>query len=272
MTEPQPTNEQRLARALRETAIANFGPDVPIPPYPSMSSSVTADHGRRWLLPLVAATAVVVLGSGVAALAVTERGSSRPANSPAATNSNSPTGVADLTSGAATPSQPAPTTSSSPATSPPTPSSSPDATDVCQTQNLKLSFASANGAGGTAYSAGYLTNVGTTTCTMFGYPGVAGLDASGNIVQHPANRNPDLPPNEPSQTPELVTLPPGARALFGLTSVDTTPNPDCSTTFPITQMQVYPPNQTTPIRVASDGISFGGGICDLAVGFVRADS
>ncbi len=140
--------------------------------------------------------------------------------------------------------------------------------DTCQTQNLKLTFGGFNGAGGTAYSAGYLTNVGTTTCTMIGYPGLAGLDESGNIVQHAATRNPGMP-IERGPTSTLVTLTPGALAEFGITNSDTVPNSDCPSEFPIAQTQVYPPNQTIPIRVPSD---VRAGICDLTVGFVQPDS
>ncbi len=53
-----------------------------------------------------------------------------------------------------------------------------------------------------------LTNAGASTCTMFGYPGVAILDAGGQIVQHPAQRGGIQAP-----TPvKLVTLAPGRRA------------------------------------------------------------
>jgi hypothetical protein len=142
--------------------------------------------------------------------------------------------------------------------------------DTCQTQNLRLSFGAFNGAGGTDYTVDYLTNVGTTTCTMIGYPGLAGLDANGNIVQHAAVRNADLP-SEQGRSPIKVALAPGARAVFGVTNSDTTPNADCPAEFPIAQIQVYPPNQTTAIRMAPQGLP-DAGICDLTVGFVQADS
>jgi len=81
--------------------------------------------------------------------------------------------------------------------------------------------------------------------------GLAGLDASGNIVQHAATRNSGMP-TEVGKSADLVTLAPDARAEFGITNTDSVPNPDCPTEFPIAQTQVYPPNQTTPIRVPAD--------------------
>lgn len=198
-------------------------------------------------------------------LAVTACTGSHPrATSTSATST--PASSAPSSSSAVTPAPLTPVTTPTP-TAATTTSSAATAGDTCQTQNLRLSFAGFNGAGGTAYSAGYLTNVGTTTCTMIGYPGLAGLDASGNIVQHAATRNSGMPIEE-GKSVGLVTLAPGARAVFGITNTDTVPNSFCPTEFPIAQTQVYPPNQTTAIRVPA---SAGDGICELTVGFVEAD-
>ena len=56
---------------------------------------------------------------------------------------------------------------------------------------MRLAFVSGQGAAGTAYMTYALTNVGSGTCTLFGYPGVAILDGAGQIVQHPAQRGYD---------------------------------------------------------------------------------
>ena len=47
------------------------------------------------------------------------------------------------------------------------------------------------------------SNIGTTTCTLFGYPGVSALDTNGNQVGLPATH---------SGAKQLVTLAPGATA------------------------------------------------------------
>jgi Protein of unknown function (DUF4232) len=126
----------------------------------------------------------------------------------------------------------------------------------CTTPHLTLSFGGGQGAAGTAYLTYFLKNTGTTACTMIGYPGVAILDSSGRIVQHPATRATASP------TPvRLVTLNPGARAQFVVNSTDVIPSPGCPHAYTGTTLQVIPPNQRTPLRLP-DRNAF----CNLRVG------
>jgi hypothetical protein len=134
---------------------------------------------------------------------------------------------------------------------------------ACTTSHLTLSYGGGTGAGGTTYWTFYFTNNGQTTCSLEGYPGVAVLDASGDVVQHPARRG-ALGTHAPVPV-TLVVLGPGQRASFLVTSIDNVPNPDCPSEFTGTTLQVYPPNQTAAIRQ-----SFSGGFCDLGVGPVQA--
>jgi len=108
----------------------------------------------------------------------------------------------------------------------------------------------------------YLTNRGSRPCILFGYPGVAALDAAGRIVQHPAVRS-EHPGTSGTVRPGLVRLGPGGSVQFLVTSVDTVPNPDCATSFPATTLQVYPAGQTTALRLHHRMM-----ICDLEVGAV----
>lgn len=136
-------------------------------------------------------------------------------------------------------------------------------TPVCFTANLSFTSLGGQGLGGTSYTYYEFTNRGPETCSMYGYPGVAVLNAQGQVVQHPATRSSH--PGTSAQVPvQTVTLPPGDHAKFLLTSTDTVPNPDCQTYFTGTTFQVYPPGNTVPIRQP-----YHGSFCDLVVGPVQ---
>jgi hypothetical protein len=150
-----------------------------------------------------------------------------------------------------------PTTSASSGSAAST-SSSSTAGSVCRTPNLKLSFVSGQGAAGTAYMTYALTNTGSSTCTMSGYPGVAMLNASGSIVQHPAQRG------VPTPTPvKLVSLAAGQRATFIVTSSDVIPSPGCQHAWTAATLQVFPPNQRAALLLPHHAQ-----FCNLHVGAV----
>jgi hypothetical protein len=89
---------------------------------------------------------------------------------------------------------------------------------------------------------------------MVGYPGFSLLSANGSIIQRPATRN------RTAYNP--VQLQPGQRAQFVVRTVDgSIPGTGCSTSWKTAEVQVYPPNQTTPIRQPSAIAA-----CDLTVG------
>lgn len=131
---------------------------------------------------------------------------------------------------------------------------------ACRTRSLHLSLISGQGAAGTAYITFGLTNAGSTSCTMIGYPGVAVLDGSGRIVQHPARRGTAGPvvPVRP------VTLPPGVRAKFLVNSTDVIPSPGCPHSYTGATLQVFPPNQRAALR-----IPYTNSFCNLRVGPVQ---
>jgi hypothetical protein len=106
-----------------------------------------------------------------------------------------------------------------------------------------------------------LTNVGSSTCTLFGYPGVAILNGAGQIVQHPAQRGGIQAPTRV----KLVTLSRGGRAHFLVTSSDVIPSPGCPHAFTGTTIQVFPPNQRQALTAPR-----GGQFCNLHVGPVEA--
>jgi len=93
---------------------------------------------------------------------------------------------------------------------------------------------------------------------MLGYPGFSLLFANGSVIQRPATRD--------RTAASLVQLKPGQRAKFVVRSVDASiAGSGCSTSWKTAQVQVYPPNQTIPIRQPSTI-----GACDLSVGPLSA--
>ncbi len=145
------------------------------------------------------------------------------------------------------------------ATSSGAPAGSAGGASTCRSSELRLSFVSGQGAAGTAYLLFQLTNAGARTCAMIGYPGFAVLDAQGAIVQHPARRG--IPTSMPVK---LLSLGPGQGARFTVTSSDVIPSPGCQHSYSGAAVQVYPPNQLAPLRLAHQ-LQF----CNLHVGTVQ---
>jgi len=146
----------------------------------------------------------------------------------------------------------------------------------CVTADLSLSASQGTVTGGTAatnymstaVTDYHLTNTGARDCTLFGYPGVAVLDAQGNVVQRPAARQQGPAGTEPV-APATVMLIPGGEASFLVAETDSVgTNTDCPV-FPFagTTLQVIPPGETVPIHQPYGGIA-----CDLAVGPVQPAS
>jgi hypothetical protein len=100
------------------------------------------------------------------------------------------------------------------------------------------------GTAGSVYVAIVFTNISSATCTLYGYPGVS--LAGGHPVKQigkAAHENPTTPR-------ELVTLQAGAagNALLQIVDAGNYPASICN---PVTAhyLQIYPPNQTTPVYV-----------------------
>ncbi|HEY3726119.1 MAG TPA: DUF4232 domain-containing protein [Solirubrobacteraceae bacterium] len=189
----------------------------------------------------------VVLAVGVA-LALGGCGS---AGSSSSSSTASP--ATSTTTVTATASQSSASASSAPATGTST------ATPGCATPNLRLTRISGQGAAGTAYFYYGLQNVGSGRCSLIGYPGVSILDAQGNIVQHPAKRGTSI-----HIRVRLISLAPGQRAKFLVTSSDVIPSPGCTHQYRGTTLQVFPPNQRAALRLPDST-----GFCNLRVGAVQ---
>jgi hypothetical protein len=180
--------------------------------------------------------ATILLGTALlaAACASSNNGGSTAASSPA------------TSSAAATPAQAA--TSSAPAASggssaPATPAAG---TTGCATGNLKAVVVTGQGgaAAGSTYYPVNLTNTGSSSCSLFGYPGVSWVSGpSGSQIGQPATRNPVI-------TPSTVVLAPGQTAHVTIQVVDAG-NYDKSTCQPVTAhwLKIFPPGQFTALYV-----------------------
>ena len=85
-------------------------------------------------------------------------------------------------------------------------------------------------------------NSSSSTCTLYGYPGVSFLDSAGAQIGPPAERATSAPM-------KLITLVPGADAYSGLKVTD--PGiPPCSGAGTVAHVRVCPPNDTSAGLVA----------------------
>ena len=136
----------------------------------------------------------------------------------------------------------------------------------CATRDLQAKAGVAQGAAGSTYQVIVFTNISSVTCTLYGYPGVS-LAAGTPVTQvgQAASRS-------PVAGPTVVTLAPGknANALLRITQAVNYPSGTCSPAK-TTYLQIYPPNQTTPIYLAysSTGCS-SNSVNLLTIGVVQA--
>ncbi len=180
--------------------------------------------------------ATILLGTALlaAACASSNNGGSTAASSPATSS------AADTPAQAATSSAPAASGGSSAAA---TPSAG---TTGCATGNLKAAVVTGEGgaAAGSTYYPVNLTNTGSSSCSLFGYPGVSWVSGpSGSQIGQPATRNPVI-------TPATVVLAPGQTAHVTIQVVDAG-NYDKSTCQPVTAhwLKIFPPGQFTALYV-----------------------
>ena len=223
-------------RIITPAEIAALAPDSPTP-----NGHVIG----RWGVPLLAAAAVLV-AVAVPAVVIGHTSSSGKPTSPTVGN---PTPAPTIAS------PPAPT--SSPTSSPsPTTGSTAGSLPTCLTSQLRLTPGLTNGAAGSLYTSFTFTNTAGTPCSMRGFPGVSLYDAAGAVVGQPATHDGSVGPS--------ARLGAGQRAQFTI-AVGTATRTGCTVPRPSSQIQVYPPEQTVPLRMP-----FITGSCSLAVQSVTA--
>jgi len=133
---------------------------------------------------------------------------------------------------------------SAPSTSQPAPSPTPSGPPGCATAVLKAALGPGGGAAGSVYYPVDFTNTSASACTLYGYPGVSLVTASGGQVGAAATEDPVYPRR-------LVTLAPGgtAHAELQVTDAHNYPPSTCSPVA-VHQLKVFPPGQTTALYVA----------------------
>ena len=195
-----------------------------------------------------------IAGAALAAVAVLAAACG--GSTPAAT----PTKTVTVT---ASPQAPAGT---SPGTATGTPAA-PGAAAPCPTRSLGLKPGLSQGAAGSVYQVLDFTNISNAPCTLYGYPGVS--LAGGQ----PVSQVGPAAGEDPTTPRKLVTLAPGqvANALLRIVDALNFPASKCS---PVkTQwIQVYPPNQTTPIYLAYKTTGCSKPVRILSVSVVQSGS
>jgi Protein of unknown function (DUF4232) len=177
----------------------------------------------------------LIAGAALAgtALLAAACGTSTPAAGPAATSS----ATANPTTGATTaPGSPTPTATATQAGPPP-----------CATSALRVSVptGTGNAAAGSSFYPIQFVNTSSSSCTLYGYPGVSFVTAvGGSQIGIPATRNPTL-------AATLLTVAPGQTVHAELQVVDALnyPSGDCGLVT-AHWLKVYPPNQTAPVYVS----------------------
>ena len=110
---------------------------------------------------------------------------------------------------------------------------------------MKATVGIAQGAAGSVYQVIDFTNISGSPCTLFGYPGVA-LAGGTPVTQIGA-----AAARSTGSSAKLVTLAAGktANALLQITQAENYSASRCAPKAS-TYLQIYPPNQTTPIYLA----------------------
>jgi hypothetical protein len=197
-----------------------------------------------------------IAGSALACLTVLATGCA--SGSPAAT----PTKTVTVTASPAAPaSASAPAAPTGAATASPTPA---DAAAACPTRSLSVKAGAAQGAAGSVFQTLDFTNVSQLTCTLYGYPGVS--LAGGKPVSQigPAA-------SESHQAPRrLVTLAPGAvaSAVLRIVQAANFPPARCHLVR-ASYLQIYPPNQTTPVYLPYHAQACAKPVQILTIGVVQ---
>jgi len=206
----------------------------------------------RRALAAAALIGVAALATACASTSSTVAGNDA---APAASDSTTPDSTAPAT--------PAATTPAAPATTP----AAPAGPSSCATRSLHVRLGASQGTAGSVYTTIVFKNVSNATCTLYGYPGVSLTTGSPvTVIGKAAKENPATPRR-------LVTLQPQTRASALLRIVDAQnyPASECNPKNS-TYLQVYPPNQTAPVRIKFKTVGCAKPINLLTVDVVKPGS
>jgi Protein of unknown function (DUF4232) len=185
----------------------------------------------------------VMVAAGVLAVGCGCSSGSSPA---ASGGSSTPGSTASTPSGTSSPAgtgQPVSSGATTPAST--TAGGGSGAPAACPTSVLRVAQApGSGGAAGSFYFDLTFTNTGSSSCTLYGYPGVSFTTSGHSQLGLPAQRDPS--------PAKLITLSPGGVASNQVRVPDVTVYP-ASACRPATAtyIKVYPPNQTAPVYVSA---------------------
>jgi Protein of unknown function (DUF4232) len=120
-----------------------------------------------------------------------------------------------------------------------------------------------------------LKNIGSSPCTLYGYPGVSWVaGADGHQVGPAAVRQPD----STGSAEKVVTLAPGALASAPLDIVDAAVfSPSACKPVPVRGLRVYPPGEKAALFLSLPTQAGGYGECsgttpdaELSIGYLQA--
>ncbi|WP_404439431.1 DUF4232 domain-containing protein [Bifidobacterium thermacidophilum] len=197
------------------------------------SSRRSGAHSPARAWAVIALSAAVMAGSLCACGSTpgTNASPSASASSPAASQSPSSTASASSPSASASA------------------SSSAAATGACTTKELTAKLTQGAGGGaGSSYPYLVLTNSGSQTCTLRGYPGVS-LRHSDTQIGAAAKRDSTV-------TASTITLKPGqsAHSALRIVNAENFDAADCTPTAADT-MLIYPPDQTDALSIDATGLT-----------------
>jgi Protein of unknown function (DUF4232) len=152
---------------------------------------------------------------------------------------------------------PAPTVTVTKTTTPSTPAAAPSSATpaaagpaACQFSALKVALGPSNAAAGSQIVPIQFTNVSSSTCTLYGFPGVSFTGETSAVQVGPAaTRN-------HASAEQVVTLAPGAvaSALVKIVNAQNYPAGTCGLTT-ASGINVYPPNLTSAASLPYNGFA-----------------
>lgn len=125
-----------------------------------------------------------------------------------------------------------------------TPAQTSTTVATCNTADLQLSLGTSEGTAGTIYRHAVITNNGSATCTLSGYPAGFLVNGSGSVLGGGAASN-------ALYTPTTITLAHGqaAHTVLGFPEAGNFNPGVCSVAA--TNLRIYPPGSITALEVSS---------------------
>ncbi|MCK9924816.1 DUF4232 domain-containing protein [Frankia sp. AgPm24] len=167
-----------------------------------------------------------------------------PAGGPPAVSTSPPPATATAAASTAPATNPpAATNPTAPVSNATVPAPGAGSSGICPASALSLRVADPEGAAGSTYERLVLTNTGTVTCALRGFPGVSYLDAAGAQVGAAATRT--------GAAATTVSLAPGGSASAVLRIVHPGIQEGCldaGQITAVTALRVYPPGSHTALR------------------------